>query len=173
MIALERYLNSFGKSVVNKSKGILKKKNKVVTGNLLNSIKFKLVNTPVGVNVEFSMLDYGEFIDKGTSGSQKKRTYVDYEGKRKNSPYSFGKSRDGGLTRGLDKWIVMRGIAPRDARGRFISRKSLKFLMARKIYTQGHDGLSFFQQPLGLELRGFASNIGKAVKQDILNNLRK
>ena len=173
MIALERYLNSFGKSVVNKSKGILKKKNKVVTGNLLNSIKFKLVNTPVGVNVEFSMLDYGEFIDKGTSGSQKKRTYVDYEGKRKNSPYSFGKSRDGGLTRGLDKWIVMRGIAPRDARGRFISRKSLKFLMARKIYTQGHDGLSFFQKPLGLELRGFASNIGKAVKQDILNNLRK
>lgn len=172
MKALERYLNSFGKSVVNKSKGILKKKNKVVTGNLLNSIKFKLVNTPVGVNVEFSMLDYGEFIDKGTSGSQKKRTYVDYEGKRKNSPYSFGKSRDGGLTRGLDKWIVMRGIAPRDARGRFISRKSLKFLMARKIYTQGHDGLSFFQKPLGLELRGFASNIGKAVKQDILNNLR-
>ncbi len=173
MKALERYLNSFGKSVVNKSKGILKKKNKVVTGNLLNSIKFKLVNTPVGVNVEFSMLDYGEFIDKGTSGSQKKRTYVDYEGKRKNSPYSFGKSRDGGLTRGLDKWIVMRGIAPRDAKGRFISRKSLKFLMARKIYTQGHDGLSFFQKPLGLELRGFASNIGKAVKQDILNNLRK
>ena len=172
MKALERYLNSFGKSVVNKSKGILKKKNKVVTGNLLNSIKFRLVNTPVGVNVEFSMLDYGEFIDKGTSGSQKKRTYVDYEGKRKNSPYSFGKSRDGGLTRGLDKWIVMRGIAPRDARGRFISRKSLKFLMARKIYTQGHDGLSFFQKPLGLELRGFASNIGKAVKQDILNNLR-
>lgn len=173
MKALERYLNSFGKSVVNKSKGILKKKNKVVTGNLLNSIKFKLVNTPVGVNVEFSMLDYGEFIDKGTSGSQKKRTYVDYEGKRKNSPYSFGKSRDGGLTRGLDKWIVMRGIAPRDARGRFISRKSLKFLMARKIYTQGHDGLSFFQKPLGLELRGFASNIGKAVKQDILQNLGK
>jgi len=173
MKALERYLNSFGKSVVNKSKGILKKKNKVVTGNLLNSIKFKLVNTPNGVNVEFSMLDYGEFIDKGTSGSQKKRTYVDYEGKRKNSPYSFGKSRDGGLTRGLDKWIVMRGIAPRDARGRFISRKSLKFLMARKIYTQGHDGLSFFQKPLGLELRGFASNIGKAVKQDILQNLGK
>ena len=173
MKALERYLNSFGKRVVNKSKGILKKKNKVVTGNLLNSIKFKLVNTPVGVNVEFSMLDYGEFIDKGTSGSQKKRTYVDYEGKRKNSPYSFGKSRDGGLTRGLDKWIVMRGIAPRDAKGRFISRKSLKFLMARKIYTQGHDGLSFFQKPLQLELRGFASNIGKAVKQDILNNLRK
>ena len=173
MKALERYLNSFGKSVVNKSKGILKRKKKVVTGALLNSIKFRLVKTQEGINVEFLMLDYGEFIDKGTSGSQKKRTYVDYEGKRKNSPYSFGKTRDGGLTRGLDKWIVMRGIAPRDAKGRFISRKSLKFLIARKIYTQGHDGLSFFQKPLGLELKGFASQVGKAVKEDILNNLRQ
>ena len=173
MKALERYLNSFGKSVVNKSKGILKRKNKVVTGALLNSIKFRLVKTQEGINVEFLMLDYGEFIDKGTSGSQKKRTYVDYEGKRKSSPYSFGKSRNGGLTRGIDKWIVMRGIAPRDAKGRFISRKSLKFLIARKIYTQGHDGLSFFQKPLGLELKGFASQVGKAVKEDILNNLRQ
>ena len=110
---------------------------------------------------------------KGTYGSKKKRTYVDYEGKRKSSPYSFGKSRDGGLTRGIDKWIVMRGIAPRDAKGRFISRKSLKFLIARKIYTQGHDGLSFFQKPLGLQLRGFADQVGKAVKEDILNNLKK
>lgn len=173
MIALKRYLNSFGRSVVNKSKGILKRKNKVVTGNLLDSVKFELVKTNNGVDVVFSMLDYGKFIDKGTSGSKKKRTYVDYEGKRKSSPYSFGKSRDGGLTRGIDKWIVMRGIAPRDAKGRFVSRKSLKFLIARKIYTQGHDGLSFFQKPLGLELKGFALNVGKAVKEDILNNLRQ
>ena len=173
MKALERYLNSFGKSVVNKSKGILKRKDKVVTGNLLNSIEFRLVRTIEGFSVIFSMIDYGEFVDKGTSGSEKSRTFVDYKGERQKSPYSFGKSRDGGLTRGIDKWIVMRGIAPRDAKGRFISRKSLKFLIARKIYTQGHDGLSFFQKPLGLELRGFADQVGKAVKEDILNNLKK
>lgn len=173
MKAVENYLNRFATSIVNKSKGILKKKKKVVTGNLLNSIKFKIIKTAKGYDVQFSMLDYGEFIDKGTSGSQKKRTYVDYEGKRKNSPYSFGKTKDGGLTRGLDKWIVMKGIAPRDAKGRFISRKSLKFLMARKIYTQGHDGLSFFQKPLQLGMKNFADKLGKALKVDILNNLRK
>ena len=173
MLALERYLNSFGQSVVNKSKGILKKKKKVVTGNLLNSVKYEVVITPQGYDVKFSMLDYGEFIDKGTSGSQKSRSYIDYEGKNKKSPYAFGKSRNGGLTRGIDKWIVMKGIAPRDAKGRFISRKSLKFLIARKIYTQGHEGLSFFQKPLGLELKGFALKAGKAFKEDILNKLRK
>jgi hypothetical protein len=67
----------------------------------------------------------------------------------------------------------MRGIAPRDAKGRFMTRSSLKFAIAKSIYIKGIEGISFFQKPLGLELRGFASNIRKAVKQDILNNLRK
>ena len=173
MDAVERYLNSFGKSVVNKSKGILKRKHKVVTGDLLNSIKFRLVKKQDIISVEFSMLDYGAFVDKGVSGTKEKRTYVDYKGKRKKSPYSYGKSRDGGLTRGLDKWIVMRGIAPRDAKGRFISRKSLKFLIARKIYLYGKEGISFFQKPLGLEFRGFVENVGKAIKEDIINNLKQ
>ena len=169
MVALERYLNSFGKSVVNKAKGILKKKKKVVSGNLLNSIKFRITKDKDNLSVEFLMADYGTFVDKGVTGTKRKRTYVDYKGQRVNSPYSFGKTRDGGLTRGLDKWIVRKGIAPRDAQGRFISRKSLKFLIARKIYTKGIEGISFFQKPLQLELRGFYDKVGKAVKQDIEN----
>ena len=35
---VERYLESFGKQVVNRAKGNLKKRDKVVTGKLLNSI---------------------------------------------------------------------------------------------------------------------------------------
>ena len=169
MIALERYLNSFGKSVVNKAKGILKRKKKVVSGKLLNSISYKLKKDNDGLTVQFMMVDYGTFVDKGVSGTKQKRTYVDYKGKRKDTPYEFGKTRDGGLTRGLDNWIVRRGIAPRDAQGRFISRKSLKFLIARKIYTQGIQGISFFQKPLQLELKDFYNQVGKAIKEDIEN----
>jgi len=169
MIALERYLNSFGKSVVNNAKGILKRKKKVVSGKLLNSISYKLKKDNDGLTVQFMMVDYGTFVDKGVSGTQQKRTYVDYKGKRKDTPYEFGKTRDGGLTRGLDNWIVRRGIAPRDAKGRFISRKSLKFLIARKIYTQGIQGISFFQKPLQLGMRDFYNQVGKAIKEDIEN----
>ena len=169
MKALERYLNSFGKSVVNKAKGILKKKDKVVSGKLLNSIKFRIVKDEDSLSVEFLMVDYGTFVDKGVSGTQRKRTYVDYKGQRKTSEYGFGKSRDGGLTRGLDSWIVRRGIAPRDAQGKFISRKSIKFLIARKIYTQGIEGISFFQKPLQLGMKDFYNQVGKAVKEDIVN----
>jgi len=169
MIALERYLNSFGKSVVNKAKGILKKKDKVVSGKLLNSISYKLKKDNDGLTVQFMMVDYGTFVDKGVSGTKQKRTYVDYKGKRKDTPYEFGKTRDGGLTRGLDNWIVRRGIAPRDAQGRFISRKSIKFLIARKIYTQGIQGISFFQKPLQIGMRDFYNQVGKAIKEDIEN----
>ena len=172
MIALERYLNSFGKSVVNKAKGILKRKKKVVSGKLLNSISYKLKKDNDGLTVQFMMVDYGTFVDKGVSGTKQKRTYVDYKGKRKDTPYEFGKTRDGGLTRGLDNWIVRRGIAPRDAKGRFISRKSLKFLIARKIYTQGIQGISFFQKPLQLGMRDFYNKVGKAVKEDIQNIIK-
>ena len=169
MIALERYLNSFGKSVVNNAKGILKRKKKVVSGKLLNSISYKLKKDNDGLTVQFMMVDYGTFVDKGVSGTKQKRTYVDYKGKRKDTPYEFGKTRDGGLTRGLDNWIVRRGIAPRDAQGRFISRKSLKFLIARKIYTQGIQGISFFQKPLQIGMRDFYNQVGKAIKEDIEN----
>ena len=171
MKALERYLNSFGKSVVNNAKGILKKKKKVVSGKLLNSISYKLKKDNDGLTVQFMMVDYGTFVDKGVSGTKQKRTYVDYKGKRKDTPYEFGKTRDGGLTRGLDNWIVRRGIAPRDAKGRFISRKSLKFLIARKIYTQGIQGISFFQKPLQLGMRDFYNQVGKAIKEDIINTI--
>lgn len=184
MKALERYLNSFGKSVVNKAKGILNKKKKVVTGALLNSINYKIFKTSNGYNVQFSMLDYGKFMDKGVSGAGGEiktgknkgtytgiRSFTDYKGQRQNSPYSYKSKMP--PTRVLDKWTVMRGIAPRDARGRFMTRSSLKFAIAKSIYIKGIEGISFFQKPLGLELRGFASQIQKAVKQDILNNLKR
>jgi len=69
MKALERYLESFGKNVVNKSKGILQKKKKVSSGALLNSLKFNVLKTNNGYKVDFSMLDYGEYVDKGVSGA--------------------------------------------------------------------------------------------------------
>tara|TARA_R100000742_G_C4259612_1_gene77423 strand:- start:577 stop:1086 length:510 start_codon:yes stop_codon:yes gene_type:complete len=169
MEALERYLNSFGKSVVNKSKGILKKKKKVVSSELLNSISYKLQKTTEGFTVQFFMADYGTFIDKGVSGTKKKRTYVTYEGRREKSPYAYTTKRPPMSV--LDKWIVRRGIAPRDKKGRFMTRKSLQFLIANKIYTQGIEGISFFQKPLQLGMKDFYNQVGNAIKEDIINTI--
>jgi len=169
MEALERYLNSFGKSIVNKSKGILKKKKKVVSSELLNSISYKLQKTTEGFTVQFFMADYGTFIDKGVSGTKKKRTYVTFEGKQEKSPYAYTTKRP--PMRVFDKWIVRRGIAPRDAKGRFITRKSLQYLIANKIFTQGIEGISFFQKPLQLGMKDFYNQVGNAIKEDIINTI--
>ena len=173
MIALERYLNSFGQSVVNKSIGNLKRKKKDVTGGLINSIKFNVVKTAKGYEIDFSMIDYGKYVDKGVSGAggeiktgKNKGNYsgnnkfTDYKGKTMSSPFKYTNKQP--PTKAFDKWVV-----------RFMTRQSLKFAIARSIYIRGIEGISFFQKPLGLELKGFASGFGKALKEDILNNLKQ
>jgi hypothetical protein len=46
----------------------------------------------------------------------------------------------------FDKWIVRKGIAPRD-KGKFKSRKGLQFAIARSIYKKGIKPSMFFTKP--------------------------
>jgi len=68
---LERYLDSFGKYVVQQSRANLTKGKKNVDKSLYNSIKFEVENTPDGFSVKFFMNSYGSFVDKGVSGNKK------------------------------------------------------------------------------------------------------
>jgi len=167
---IERYLNSFGKQVVNRAKGTLQKRKGGKT-RLEKTIDFKLVSTDEGYSVRFFMADYGTFVDKGVSGTEKKQKFQNYQGKVITSPYKYTtKQPPSGI---LDRWVVRKGIAPRDERGRFIKRKSLVFLIARKIKRDGIKGIAFFQKPLMLGLRQFGSNMLENVKEDIINNLKE
>lgn len=186
--SVENFLNSFGKEVVTDAKGFLQK-DKGQT-KLANTINFNLKEAGDYFIVEFSMADYGTFVDKGVRGAGGKipngkykgswggkRFYRTYKGKKKQSPYKFGSGTGpkGGLTKALDKWIIKKGIAPRDKEGKFMSRKAIKFLMARAIYIRGIHGISFFQKALeiGFSKSRFSKGILKAIKQDIIDNLTK
>jgi hypothetical protein len=168
---IERYLNSFGKQVVNRSKGNLQKAGK--GGKLEGSIKFEVITTTDGFTVQFYMSSYGQFVDKGVSGTQTKRTFKDYKGKVIKTPYSYKNSKGHSQppSRALDKWVVRKGIAPRDASGKFMSRKSITFLIARSIGRKGIQGISFFQKPLGLGLKQFGKDLLGSVKEDIINSI--
>ena len=166
--ALERYLNSFGKQVVNRAKGNLQKSKGGGT-NLEKSLSFKVVTSAEGFSVQFYMDSYGTFVDKGVSGTEVKRSFKDYKGKTITSPYKYTTKQP--PSRVLDKWIVKKGIAPRDEKGRFMSRKSISFLIARSIKRKGIQGISFFQRPLQLGLKDFGKEMLGAVKDDIINGL--
>ena len=169
MLALERYLNSFGKYVIKQSRTTLSRKKKNVSKELYNSLEFKVVKTTEGFSVQFFMADYGTFIDKGVSGTKKINEYTTFDGRRVESPYKYKGKRP--PMKVFDKWVIRRGIAPRDAEGRFVTRKSLQYLIANKIYTQGIQGISFFQRPLQLGLKDFVDQVGKAIKEDIINTI--
>ena len=166
--ALERYLNSFGKQVVNRAKGNLQKKKGGGT-NLEKSLSFKVITDADGFSVQFFMDSYGTFVDKGVSGTDVRRSFKDYKGRTISSPYKYTTKQP--PSRVLDKWIVKKGIAPRDEKGRFMSRKSISFLIARSIKKKGIQGISFFQKPLMLGLKQFGKEMLGAVKEDLINGL--
>ena len=166
---IERYLESFGKQVVNRAKGNLQKTKGGGT-NLENSIKFEVVEDADGFVVQFYMNNYGSFVDKGVSGTKQARKYKDYKNKTVSSPYKYTNKQPPPSI--LAKWISKKGIKGRDKKsGRFISNMSLAFIMGRAIKRDGIQGISFFQKPLMLGMKQFGKQLLGAVKEDIIEEL--
>ena len=179
---IERYLNSFGKQVVKESKAILK--NQKGSTSVGNSIRFEVVSEGLGYSTKFYMADYGEYLDKGVSGNEKKRSYTDYFGKNKPSP-GKGYTTKHPPTGILEKWIKRKGLKGRDmgstyinskgrkivrpATGRFITNKSFAFAIAKSIQKKGIKSLSFFQKPLGLQFKKLEKDLLSIIKLDIHN----
>ena len=168
---IERYLNSFGKQVVNRAKGNLQKSKGGGTA-LENSIKFEVVTDADGFSVQFYMSNYGTFVDKGVSGNKQTQKYKDYLGKIIASPYKYTTKQPPANI--LSKWISKKGIKGRDKKtGRFISNMSLAFLIGRKIKRDGIKSISFFQKPLGLGLKQFGKELLNNVQEDIIDTLNE
>ena len=169
---LERFLNSFGKYIVQQSRTNLTKGSKKygshnVTGKLYNSIKFKVTTDANGFTVSFFMSKYGTFLDKGVRGTNS--NYIE----NKDTNYSYkSKQPPAGI---IEKWIKKRGIRARDEKGRFapMTQKSLAFVIARSIKMKGIKSTSFFRRPMQLGLKKFAPDLLKAIKEDVLKELNK
>jgi hypothetical protein len=170
--ALERYLNSFGRQVINQAKANLAEADK--GEKLEKSIGFFITADKGLITVKFKMLPYGKFVDKGVSGTEQERSYTNYKGKTLVSPFRYKNSKGHSQppTKALDKWVVKKGIAPRDKAGKFMSRKTLKFLIARSIGKKGIQGISFFQKPLMLGMKEFSGKFGASLKESIIDNLK-
>jgi hypothetical protein len=131
---VQKALERFRDHVVSISKRNLTNKQKNSSKKLYNSIQGKVKANPNSFELEFSMEDYGVFQDAGVSGTKKKY----------NTPYSYKSKMP--PVKAFDKWLVRKGIAPRD-KGKFASRKSLAFLIARSVYRNGIKPSLFFTKP--------------------------
>lgn len=125
-------LKKFRDHVVKQARANLTRRDKNASGKLYLSIYAKVKAMPNSIGIYFDMEKYGAFQDKGVNGVW--RGF--------GSPYSF-KSKMPPPSK-LDKWIVLKGLAPKDKQGKFIPRKSLQFLIARSIYRRGIKPSLFF-----------------------------
>lgn len=165
---IERYLNRIGKTVVLQTKKSLRKQKG--STKLAESIKYNIDKTKEGYTLQFLMDDYGTFLDKGVSGNKKRQQFTDYLGKTLTSPYKYtNKQPPPGI---LAKWISKKSIKGRDKKtGRFITNLSLAYIIGRKIKRDGIKSLSFFQKPLGRNLKLFSRELLNSFSEDIINEI--
>ena len=67
----------------------------------------------------------------------------------------------------LDKWIVRKGIAPRDEKGRLMNRQSLKFAIAKSIFNKGIKPSLFFTKPFEKAYKNLPNELISAYGLDI------
>ena len=160
-------MQKFGGNVVKEGKSILKKKKKTTSGNTLyNDFDYLVTSAKDSVTLEFEFggaEDYWAFVDEGVRGAG------GYKGRGKmrgaGSPFKFSTKMP---PRGaIDRWIVRKPLKEARQNGKFISRKSLAFLIQRDIYQRGLTRTQFFTRPFTQQFNKQTDKIVEAFADDL------
>jgi len=158
----EDALNKYAKYVIQQSRSNLTKKGNSASGALYKSLNYEVTED----SISFTGESYGSFQDQGVKGKNA------YYSASASSPFKFGTGtgQKYGLRRGIAKWIKQKGIRGRDKKtGRFITDKSLTFLISRSIYDKGLRATLFFTKPFEAGLVKYGDEIAAAYIEDNLN----
>ena len=131
-----KYLNEFAKYVIQQSRSNLTKGNKNVNKNLYNSLDKQIEVSANSFRLTFLMENYGEFQDKGVSGTKRK-----YD-----TPFSYSSKRP--PLKPIEDWVTKRRFQFRNKEsGKFMSFKSTAYLIAGGILKNGIKPSLFFTKP--------------------------
>ncbi len=172
LIRTEKVLNLFAKKVIKDAQGELSRQGKNTSGELSQSLDYTITkNQNGGLSLEFIGSNYAKFVDQGMQGKRS-------SAKAPLSPYRFGSGSASGswksFTASLDKWIVKKGLAGiRDEQGRFVSRKSLRFLIQRSIYLYGVKPSFFFSNPIQANKIALTKEVALAYVSDSIDFLEQ
>jgi len=142
---IQELLDDFKDNVVREARKNVKSK-----GALKNSIKGFVKESPNSIQISFEMESYGPFVDQGVKGNKSSN-----KGNRQSeSPYKFGTNSSligkakGGMSGIMTKWVKQKGFQWKDKKtGRFMSYKSMGYIIARSIYSKGLKPSLFFTKP--------------------------
>ena len=131
---IQDVLNNFRDSVIRDAQKNLQSQN--TTGNLSRSLKSYVKESKNSIQISFEMDEYGFFQDRGVKGTKSGKSLDGYKYTNKMPP-----------PKAFDKWAIKKGIAPRDIKGKFKSRKGLNFALAKSIFEKGIKPTMFFTKP--------------------------
>jgi hypothetical protein len=104
------------------------------------------------------MADYGKFIDKGVQGKKD-------NSKAPRSPFKYTTKRPPAKV--FDKWSIKRGIAPRNKKGQFTSRKAVNFAIANAVYNYGIEETLFLTKPFESAFKSLPDEIIEAYGMEV------
>lgn len=153
---IKEELDKFRKRIITEARKNLTRQKKKASGNLYKNLSSDLEVYRTGnFMLEFDLSTYGEFVDKGVSGTKKKY----------NTPFSYKTKQPPSSV--IEKWIKQRGLKGRGKNGRFIKHKSLAFLIARSIKQKGLKPSLFFTRPFQNEYKKLSDDLVEAFGLDI------
>lgn len=160
-------LNAFTKYVVQQSRTNLTKTGKNASKALYESIKGNVNLSPNSFQMEFEMLPYGKFQDKGVKGvGGTKANGHPWKMKNTiNTPYSYKDKMP--PPKAFDRWVIKRGIAPRTKKGTFADRDGIKFAIAKSIYHTGIETTNFFTKPFEMAYAKLPDEVIEAYGLDV------
>ena len=133
--------------VVANAKSILLSNKKIATGALYNSVRYTVDSQG---KIQFIFAEEGKYVQSGRR-----------RGARFPPPAP------------ILKWIKTKGIVGRDKRGRFITDKSLTFLISRGISQNGIAPLPFMSMAIKQAKKQLASKLKKLVAKSMVKRLKQ
>jgi hypothetical protein len=128
---------AWAQQVVTNAKSILIQNKKVASGRLVNSVRYSV--NPQG-KISFLYDIDGKWVTQGRR-----------RGSRFPPPAP------------ISRWIKEKGIQGRDKRGRFISNKSLTFLISRAIARDGIKPLPFMKMAIDKSIKQLGKDLKKSL----------
>lgn len=156
----KKALEQFLKYTITQAKANLTRKKKNSTKSLYNSLDYDLNVTKSSFSASITALEYGEYQDKGVSGKKKK-----YD-----TPYSYKDKKPPAKV--FDKWIVKKGIAPRNEKGQFQSRTGIAYAIANSIFINGIKPSRFLSEPFEKGFKKLPNEIIEAYGLDVESFLK-
>lgn len=160
-------LEASGKELRRRMRISLARQGKNTSGQLSKSIEYNVMSRRGDLALELSAAEYADFVNKGVRGAKRSP----FPGQRQ-SPYSFKRGKQSVPRNVIDRWVVRKGLAgTRDDQGRFISRQSMVFLIARAIHERGLKPSFFIDRTFERMEKHIVRDYNDAYERDIQDYL--